>query len=108
MKVHGVILNKARGSNESSQSIEKCVKILREYGASEIFLFGSRANGTFHDESDYDFAVRGLNDQHLFQLISKMESAIGRSVDLILLDVKNDFSKHIETKIEKGWAVNVG
>ena len=101
-------MNNIQRSIDSNKSIDNCVKILRQFGASEVYLFGSRANGTFREDSDYDFAARGLTNEHLFLLISKLESEVGRSVDLILLDSKSDFSRHIETKIEKGWAINVG
>ncbi len=88
--------------------VNACVKLLREYGATEIYLFGSRATGSADANSDYDFAVRGVPSTHLYLLISQLEKVAEHSVDLILLDSDTDFSRHIETKIANGWAVNVG
>jgi len=54
-------------------------------------LFGSKGRGTSHDSSDTDLAiglVRGptLSVTELGDLLSRLESAAGGGVDLVLLD----------------------
>lgn len=54
-------------------------------------LFGSRARGSAHDASDVDVAVGlgpgvRLNALEVGALVSRLEAAAGRSVDLVLLD----------------------
>lgn len=43
---------------EKDQKLKRAVEVLkREFLPLRIFLFGSRANGSAHDDSDYDFVV---------------------------------------------------
>ncbi len=53
-------------------------------------VFGSRARGTAHADSDLDIAIGGLRSplspHELGSLIGRLESASGRSVDLTNLD----------------------
>jgi len=54
-------------------------------------LFGSRGRGSAHDRSDTDLAVglaRGarLSVTEIGELVSRLESAAGGRVDLVLLD----------------------
>ncbi len=54
-------------------------------------VFGSRARGTAHSESDVDVAVgltKGtrLTTPEMGELISRLETAAGGSVDLVILD----------------------
>ena len=54
-------------------------------------LFGSRGRGSAHNRSDADLAIglaRGerLSATDLGEIVSRLESAAGRHVDLVLLD----------------------
>ena len=49
------------------EDIEKAVKILKENGAKEVYIFGSIANGKFNANSDIDIAVRGLNEKEFYK-----------------------------------------
>ena len=70
-------------------------ELRQEFAADPRFayalLFGSTARGTAHAESDVDVAV-GLVDgvsldvHEIGDLVSRLESATGRTVDLVLLD----------------------
>ena len=91
-----------------TKQIQECVQLLRENGATEIFLFGSTANGTATSHSDLDFAVRGIGESQLFRLIDNLATVAHKSVDLVLLDSDTSFSRHIESKIANGWAIHVG
>lgn len=54
------------------KDIEKAVKILKEAGCTEIFLFGSIAEGNMKGASDIDLAVRGCPEGMFFRLIGKL------------------------------------
>lgn len=83
------------------------MKFLQGRGATEIYVFGSRARGTARLDSDVDLAVRGLAGSDYIRLLVELEAAAECEVDLILLDEPNDFTAHIENKITKGWAIRV-
>lgn len=56
-------------------------------------VFGSCARGTPHAHSDLDIAIGGLQQPltalELGDLISRLEQAAGRTVDLVVLDEAN-------------------
>ena len=65
-----------------------CAAVLAEkFGASEVYLIGSVA-GTrrFHERSDIDLCVRGLDSHRYLQALSEAAEIAGRDVDLILLE----------------------
>jgi len=52
-------------------------------------VFGSRARGTARDDSDLDVAIglgEPLDHHDVGELVSRLEEATGRTVDLVLLD----------------------
>jgi len=53
-------------------------------------VFGSFARGTQHAHSDLDLAIGGLSSaftaREIGDLVSRLEAAAGRDVDLVLLD----------------------
>jgi predicted nucleotidyltransferase len=73
-------------SPELAALIERGAAILREEGATEVYLFGSAANGSWKDASDIDFAVRGLPDAHYFRAVGRLLESLHRSVDVLDLD----------------------
>jgi len=75
---------------EYRTDIEKAVEILKKYGSSEIYIFGSIANGRFDENSDIDIAVRGLKDEYYFKVLAELGMNIFREIDLIDLDDDND------------------
>jgi len=50
------------------QDIARGVAILKSGGCSEIYVFGSVAEGRVGAESDIDFAVRGCPPEQFFKL----------------------------------------
>ncbi len=46
--------------------LRRAVKILREAGCPEVFLFGSGVTGTLRADSDLDLAVRGCPRGNFF------------------------------------------
>ena len=77
-----------RGLAEARAKAKECAAMLAEkFGASEVYLIGSVA-GTrrFHERSDIDLCVRGLDSRRYLQALSEAADIAGRDVDLILLE----------------------
>jgi predicted nucleotidyltransferase len=91
-----------------SFELETCVRLLRENGAKEVYLFGSHFRGTQTSHSDIDLAVTGLPDQDYYGVLGDLLMATGKRIDLVLLDDGSSFSEHIKRKIANGWAELVG
>jgi predicted nucleotidyltransferase len=66
--------------------IGAAAKLLRQMGATQVFIFGSAAKGTARPDSDVDMAVRGLPSRIYFSAVSKVSDLVGRPVDLVDLD----------------------
>ncbi len=75
--------------------IERAVEILKEGGCSEVFLFGSLAEGRSRESSDIDLAVRGCSPKRFFELLGKLLRSLSRSVDLVDLDSQDPFAKYL-------------
>lgn len=82
------------------QDIERAVKILKDGGCAEVFLFGSLAEGCSRPDSDIDLAVRGCPESQFFHLYGELMFAVKRRVDLIDLDESNLFTRHLQTNGE--------
>ena len=52
------------------EDIKKAIKILKENGAKEVYIFGSIANGKFNENSDIDIAIRGLEESEFYKVAS--------------------------------------
>lgn len=92
--------------NSYKQDIVKATSILKENGASEVFIFGSIANGKFNENSDIDIAVRGLDEQHFYKVASVLMFELENKFDLIDLDDKeNRFSQML---LKVGGLLKVG
>lgn len=92
----------------SEDIIAEGCALLRVYGATEVYVFGSHARGVAGSGSDIDFAVRGVPDDIYFRLHGDLAEALGVPVDLVLLDSDTSFARHVLGKIERGWARRVG
>ena len=78
------------------EDIDKAIKILKAEGCTEVYLFGSLAEGRFNEGSDIDLAVKGCPKGKYYKILGKLLMELNHSVDLIDLDKKTDFVKHIE------------
>jgi predicted nucleotidyltransferase len=78
----------AKRAKEAKEKAEELACILiREHGASEVWLFGSLLRcGRFHANSDIDLAAGGLHPSQYFSILSRLNSSIDFDVDLIDLD----------------------
>ena len=68
------------------EDIEKAVKILKEHGAKEVFIFGSIANGTFTENSDIEIVVKGLKAKLFYRIASILMFELENEFDLIDLE----------------------
>ena len=87
-------------SESTQKDIETAARILREAGATEVFVFGSAAHGEMRPESDLDIAVRGIAPEQFFHVMSTVTFAVSVAIDLIDLDERNPFTEYLETKGE--------
>jgi predicted nucleotidyltransferase len=82
------------------EELEKAIALLKEYGAREVYLFGSMARGDADERSDWDLAVRGLPPERYFTALGSLLESMTRSVDLVDLDETTTFAAHIGAKAE--------
>jgi len=78
--------------------IETAARILREEGATEVYVFGSAIHGKMKPDSDIDFAIRGLPPEKFFPAAGKVGRAISHLFDLVDLDDDNPFTEYIVQK----------
>jgi len=72
------------------------MEILKSAGCTEIYLFGSIAEGRYGSDSDIDIAVKSLSKSIYFKVYGNILAEIGSAVDLVVLDYKNEFVKILE------------
>jgi predicted nucleotidyltransferase len=85
--------------------IERAVEILKEGGCSEVFLFGSLAEGRSREGSDIDLAVRGCPTGEFFHLFGKLIGEIKHRVDLVRLDAPDPFAQFL---LQQGDLLRIG
>ncbi len=78
----------------TQQHIDTSVELARQYGAQKIILFGS-ALETPHKARDLDLAC-DLPGLALLAYAGRLEETLGLSVDVVPLNPRNDFVRHIE------------
>ncbi|AZR74513.1 hypothetical protein BBF96_14635 [Anoxybacter fermentans] len=78
------------------RDIKRAIKILKEEGCTEIFLFGSLVEGDIREDSDIDLAIRGCPPDKYFHILGKLLLELDHSVDLVNLDREDAFAKHLE------------
>lgn len=77
-----------RSLAETRARAKDCAALLvGRFGAYEVYLIGSVAGtGRFHERSDIDLCVSGLDSRCYLQALSEAAEVAGRDVDLILLE----------------------
>ena len=84
-------------SEQLQELINKATAILREFGAREIYIFGSAARSDFDsDSSDIDLAVRGIPPESFYGAVGETMCALDRNIDLIDLDAQSTFGKFLQ------------
>jgi predicted nucleotidyltransferase len=80
------------------KDINRAVKILKEGGCTEIYLFGSGVTGKVRNGSDIDLAVRGCPQKHFFHLLGRLLWELDRPVDLVDLGAPEAFAQYLQTE----------
>jgi uncharacterized protein len=84
-------------TNEITALIQKASNVLKTFGATDVFLFGSFAKKTFRKDSDIDLAVSGIPTEKFFEAMGRAEDILQREIDLIDLDEKNPFVEFLKS-----------
>lgn len=94
-ETHGVL---------TKQNISKLIEpVLTEYNISLCFLFGSYAKGTAKPTSDVDLLVdSNVEGLDFFVLVDKLRVALGKKVDVILLNQLTSSKELMETILREG------
>ena len=87
------------------EDINRAVKILKEGGCTEIYLFGSGVTGKIRNGSDIDLAVRGCPQRHFFHLLGQLLWVLDRPADLVDLDAPDAFAQYLQ---KEGVLLRVG
>jgi predicted nucleotidyltransferase len=72
------------------------MKILIKGGCTDIFLFGSLAQGQSNPTSDIDLAIRGCPKGQFFYLYGQLLRQLHHKVDLVNLDSLDPFGHYLE------------
>jgi len=91
-------------SPDYREDVEKAVKILKNVGCEEVYLFGSLAEGNVREGSDIDIAIRGCPSGMFFHALGRLMLELEHLIDLIDLDSDDNFSRYLE---QEGALVHV-
>jgi predicted nucleotidyltransferase len=73
--------------------------LVREFGASRVYLFGSLAReGRFHERSDMDLAVEGIAPERFFKAWAAAGAHSNVPVELVDLDEVGDSKRSLILK----------
>jgi len=92
-------------STDAKALIERAAAELKVAGAREVYVFGSAAKGAGEAASDLDLAVSGLPPSVFYRVGARLSDLLGRSVDLIDLDISTPFTRYLR---EENELVRVG
>lgn len=77
------------------QNLQKAIRILKQSGCTDIFVFGSLAANTLNQHSDIDLAIRGCPKGKFFQLLGKLLIELDVPVDLVNLESRDQFAHYL-------------
>ena len=76
-------LENQRLAQQARQKLPEVLELLIDkFQANKIILFGSLAKGTFHQESDIDLAVAGIEPSQYFKALAEVNNISDRWIDL--------------------------
>ncbi|MDZ7261501.1 MAG: DNA polymerase III subunit beta [candidate division KSB1 bacterium] len=81
----------------SNDQINKCVAVVREFGATRLILFGSALENP-DTAQDIDLACDGVEGWKLFELGARLEELLSVPVDLVPLSPPTRFTRYVEKK----------
>lgn len=71
----------------AKQTANLCAqRLVKDFGAKKVYLFGSLIDNTFTDGSDIDLAIEGAKTIDYLKAIAMLEGINGFSVDLLNLE----------------------
>lgn len=85
---------------EITNLLKRVATELKNAGAREIYVFGSAAKDASLTSSDLDLAVSGLPPSVFYRMGARISDLMGRSVDLIDLDMNTPFTRHLRAENE--------
>lgn len=74
-----------------TKKIALAVKILKDAGSCEVYLFGSQAKDCATENSDIDLGVKGLPSEMFFGIRYDLETSLKMPIDLVDFDYQKDF-----------------
>jgi predicted nucleotidyltransferase len=103
---------------QTDKKLKAAVRVLKdEFKPARLILFGSRANGTATEDSDYDFVMilSGKNENQLdtIRQARRILNGIGVSADVFVYsqsefdDWKNEFSSVPEMAASTGYEIDL-
>jgi len=84
----------------AKKDLEKAAQILKEFGAKEIFVFGSQADGTATKRSDLDLAVSGIPPEKFYKACGRVIMSIDHEVHIVDLDSSSPFIDYLKSSGE--------
>ena len=87
------------------KDIEKAVEILKNHGCTEVYLFGDYADGTYWENEDMSFAVKGAENKLYFRILGNLIMELSVDAKLVYLDDNTDQSKFV---LEREELIRVG
>lgn len=80
-----------------SKVVDRVVRAFKDYGATGVYLFGSRATGSPRESSDLDVAVGVLRPQVFFRAVAEAIRVSGVPLDVIDLDENSPMVRHLRS-----------
>jgi predicted nucleotidyltransferase len=80
-----------------SELIRKATKVLKSFGATDVYLFGSIAKGTNTKYSDMDLAVTGIAPENFYKAMGDTFGVLKREIDIIDLDENTPFVEYLKS-----------
>lgn len=77
--------------------LANAARILREEGASEVYVFGSFARGSVGPDSDLDLAVAGLPEGRILIAMNRLLAELGRLSDLVQAEREPEFMTYLRS-----------
>ncbi|MDD5672963.1 MAG: nucleotidyltransferase domain-containing protein [Chitinivibrionales bacterium] len=84
-------------NDDLSALIHKAAEVLKSFGATEVYLFGSLAKGTNTKYSDIDLAVTGIPPENFYRAMGDTFGALKREIDIIDLDENTPFVEYLKS-----------
>ena len=88
-------MNDGQVTRSVAEALEIVTEYLKSAGCSEIYLFGSVAEGNARETSDLDIAVRGIPANRFFAIYGELLSRYSRPIDLVDLVLQTNLGRRI-------------